>query len=59
MTFREWKVEVDLELEALVGMSSEDIPDWDYYAAWRDSQEPLAAAFEVLVEAGLDFEGRD
>ena len=54
LTFEAWKAQVDAEVEKLVHLSCDDIPDWDYYMAWQSSYTPKQAAREA-VKAAKDY----
>jgi hypothetical protein len=51
MTYRQWKEEVEMCLEELCGMSSEDLPDYAYRDAFDDGLSPEDTAEEVYIES--------
>jgi len=53
-TFDEWKTMVDSLIAAKVGLTSDDLPDWDYYSAWQDGVRPsVAAARAIRADKGF------
>lgn len=54
LTFGEWKMLVEHWLDAIAGVDSESIPDWDYWQAYEDDMLPVRAARQALAEAGLE-----
>lgn len=43
---------VDGNLNRMVGLTSDDLPDHLYWDAWNDDQTPQECAFDVLEENG-------
>lgn len=50
--FESWLELVDRALEAIAGVSMDDIPDVEYNDLWHEGLSPKAAAMRSLVEAG-------
>ncbi len=50
LTFDQWKQEVDAWISRIMGLTSDDLPDWDYWKAWDSGMSARAAAFHVYVE---------
>jgi hypothetical protein len=53
-TFDQWMQEVNRAMDALCGMVSEDLPDWNYRDAYDDGVGPRIAAARA-VRAARDF----
>ena len=53
ITFEAWMDQVDRELMALCGVTSESIDDWKYYAAFQAGYTPLNAAKRALQYAKI------
>jgi Family of unknown function (DUF5419) len=54
MTFEVWMTVVNERIASvLLGLDSDDIPDWGYWDAWNDGVNPNEAACEALKEAGM------
>ena len=51
-TFEDWMKKVDEAVEALTGMSEEDLPDWDAYDIWADGATPAEGAQIAIDQAG-------
>jgi hypothetical protein len=51
MTFNEWMEQVDCEIEQAYGLSSSDLPDWNYADAFEDGMTPVSAADEAMSHA--------
>jgi len=51
MSFEEWMREVDASLIESIGMSSEEIPDWDYALAWEYGMSYYGAATRAIRDA--------
>jgi hypothetical protein len=51
-TFESWMARVDAVLEELVEVTSDDLPDVDYYPWYEDSVSPASAAHRALAFAG-------
>ena len=47
-TYTLWKDRVDAELEKLCGLTSDDLPDCDYWHMWDAKYTPRAAAKAAL-----------
>jgi hypothetical protein len=43
-TFEQWKDEVDAHLLNMIGVNSDDIPDYDYYTDYTDGIAPARTA---------------
>lgn len=50
--FVEWRKEVNRAVIRQCGMSSWDLPDFDYAAAFEDGEDPEEVAIAVLENAG-------
>lgn len=52
--FTIWMSEVDRYLDEVFGVTSDTIPDYDYYALYMSNEEPIEAAVMVVdwVKAG-------
>lgn len=50
-TFEQWKAAVNKWIAARVGLSADDLPDWDYYGHWVDGTTPRNAAAAVIRAA--------
>lgn len=60
ITFEVWMAAVDAALERISGMTSADLPDYDYRADWTAGVEPSTTAVQVLGELGaFDDDGCD
>ncbi len=53
-TFEQWKEQVNRVLEARLGLSADDLPDWDYRSAYDDGILPTVAATRAM-RAAEDF----
>lgn len=49
-TFEQWKGEVNRIVEATVGMSCDDLPDYAYQNAWDSNRAPIKVARDVIRE---------
>lgn len=52
MTFDEFKRHCDRICQNIVGVCCDDLPDWDYYGAWEEGQDPHWVVCEMLAEQG-------
>lgn len=52
LSFEDWVARIDTELDALVGLSHDDLPDWDYRSAYEEEMSPKAAAMKAIKNAG-------
>lgn len=48
LTFEQWKKLVDQAVVALCGLSSDDLPDVDYYTWYSQGVTPKAAAKKAI-----------
>jgi hypothetical protein len=53
--FDEWMRAVDLEVQAIAGVSYRDLPDWNYRDAYESGATPKEAAEEALEYGGFRF----
>ena len=51
LTFEQWKAYVDAIIENRMSLTSDDLPDWDYYSAYADGMTPSAAATYAIRNA--------
>lgn len=58
MNFADYMTKVDGFLLRRVGMSSIDLPDFEYWAAWDDDETPAHTARRALANAGYNAEHR-
>lgn len=52
LSFEDWVARIDTELDTLVGLSHDDLPDWDYRSAYEEEMSPRAAAMKAIKNAG-------
>jgi hypothetical protein len=51
-TFEQWKARVDKAIaKRLLGMTSEELPDWDYRRAYDEGMRPVGAASHAIKHA--------
>lgn len=50
MDFNEWKVKFDIICINKTGVTSEDLPDWDFWSAWDSGISPKEAFEEFITE---------
>lgn len=55
MSFDRWMANVNAVLEAAVGLSADDIDDYDYQDEWAAGVSPGRAARNALENAGCDL----
>lgn len=53
--FDSWMERVENHLMDLVGLTSEDLPDADYWDGWDRGDRPRAFAVRILVDEGADW----
>jgi hypothetical protein len=58
-TFEVWMREINRFMERVVGVSSDDLPDWSYWDAWSDGATPKDAARDALAAAGWNDEDEE
>jgi hypothetical protein len=46
-----WMLKVDSWLECKCGMTSESLPDIDYYTRWADGESPRITAIAAIKNA--------
>ena len=51
MYFDEWQRIVELYLVEKCGMGIEDLPDYDYWEAWDNGENPKNVAEQVIENA--------
>lgn len=51
LTFEQWKNQVDEWLISSTGMTSEDLPDIDYFGLYEAGDSPKQAAKEAIRNA--------
>ena len=54
-SFETWMKEVNAALVAKYGMTSDDLPDCDYWTWWDSGTRPQAAANRAAKNAGANF----
>jgi hypothetical protein len=54
MDYTAWKKQVDAELEALCGMSSDDLPDYGYADAFEQGRSARSVA-KAALRAAKEF----
>jgi hypothetical protein len=59
LTFRQWKRDVNRELQRICGLSADDLADCDYWSYWNDGMSAADAATEVLAENDFPFDTTD
>lgn len=53
-TFEEFKKEVNVFVGRLTGgLSTDDLPDYDFYSNFEEGVSPLDVAYDLLVENGF------
>jgi hypothetical protein len=52
MTFDQYKAEVDRQLTLIAGVVSDDLMDWDYWAAYSTDCNARECALDVLEDNG-------
>lgn len=52
-TFEEWKAAVNRSVMAICGLGADDLPDYDYYMAWKANFSPEKVAKAALKAAGF------
>lgn len=52
--FEVWRIKVDKAIDDIIGMHSNDLPDFDYWAAFDSGDSPTEAA-EAAVKAAMAF----
>lgn len=50
MSYTEWKQQVDKELVKEIGLTSDDLPDWRFFDAFEEGQEPKEVAMELIQQ---------
>lgn len=55
-TFKEWMQQLDANMLKLVGLTSNDIADYEYRDCYGDGLDPIDAAWEALEAAGYNPE---
>jgi hypothetical protein len=56
MTFTQWRNAVDAALMEMIGLTGDDLMDWDYWDCWNDAQCPRDVALDVMRGNGYgDF----
>lgn len=50
--FTAWKREVDRIMQALCGLTADDIDDWRYSADYEEGRSPGASARRAIKNAG-------
>lgn len=48
MTFDEWKNKVNAEVQNLIGLSADDLPDFTYRDAFEAGESPESVAQQVV-----------
>ena len=51
INFETWKKQVDQIIVATLGLSSDDLPDWDYQSAYNHNVSPKDAARRAIRAA--------
>ena len=51
MTFQQWMRKVDAIIDAITGMSADDLPDYCYADAFEDGVKPATAARRAIGAA--------
>jgi len=51
MDYRTWKFHVNRYMLIRHGLTCDEIPDWDYHAAWRNGLNPAVAADQAIRAA--------
>jgi hypothetical protein len=59
LTFDQWLARANKEIERLVGLSLDDLPDRMTWDAWDAGENPAEFAREALADEGYEFEGGD
>lgn len=49
VSFKGWMAEFEKALEAQTGMTSDMLPDWDFWSAWNSDME-IDEALEEFLE---------
>ena len=55
MTFDSWLREVDVRMEARIGLDHRDMEDWTWRDAYDDGATPSEALDDFFEYAGIDF----
>lgn len=53
MDYDYWMVQVDIEVDAICGMSVRDLPDFPSWDLWDAGETPKEGAREALRKAGM------
>lgn len=56
MTFDTWKARVNVLVESKLGLSTDDLPDMDYYSEFEAGTSPAEMADMVLSQAQEDYD---
>lgn len=51
LTYEQWKGAVNAAVIRRVGLSADDLPDWNYRDAYESGMTPLRAAAKVIKNA--------
>jgi hypothetical protein len=54
LTFEQFCHQVDQKLCSVVGVTRQDIPDFDYWNSWHYDCTPSETAWQAMCHAGYD-----
>lgn len=57
--FALWMTRLNSRVMARVGVSYDDLEDWDYWSAYEGDMNPVDAANDMLEDAGFDLYNQD
>lgn len=57
--FAAWRNALDRYVQQRIGLSVDDLPDWDFGSAYESGQSHVDAAIDFLAEQGFDGDGDD
>lgn len=52
--FVAWRNKLDLIIQNRTGMTTDDLPDWDFGGSFEAGESPSSAATEFLADIGFD-----
>ena len=55
ISFEDWKAQVNIVCQQLVGITSDSFQDFDYYEAWKKGVPPERCAKRAIGSAMLDM----
>jgi hypothetical protein len=55
LSFEEWMVEVNKQIDRKCGMVADDLPDWRYREAYNAGKKPEVAAYQAIKAARSSY----